>query len=383
MRSILIELMHRDILLLALLAAIALALFLFTRDMAAKERALDARIAAEWFDKGEQQARAGEQDKAIASFRKATSIDHDNRMYLLALANALAAAGHRQEASQVLLGLREVSPEDAEINLQLARLAAKSGNEDEAVRYYHNAFFGLWTGEKADEERRNARVELIRFLLNDHQSSKALPEVLALAAEIPEDDEAGQAETGQLFLMAGDPQRALKHFARAIALNQYNAEALAGAGQASFQLADYTAASRYLETALAQGFNAEPERQLLAVAKLIQTNDPLAPHLTREDRNRRLLAAFDQATLRLQACLDRRPGQESSKSTSLESLKSDAVTMQARLQPSNLRRDPEMLPAGMELISKIEEATDAACGEPAGLDRALLLIGRKHRGALQ
>jgi len=85
----------------------------------------------------------------------------------------------------------------------------------------------------------------------------------------------------------------------------------------------------------------------------------------------------------LQACLDRRPGQESSKSTSLESLKSDAVTMQARLQPSNLRRDPEMLPAGMELISKIEEATDAACGEPAGLDRALLLIGRKHRGALQ
>ena len=57
--------------------------------------------------------------------------------------------------------------------------------------------------------------------------------------------------------------------------------------------------------------------------------------------------------------------------------------MQSKLQMRNLRRDPELLRDGVELISKIEEATDASCGKPAGLDQALLLIGRKYRGAMQ
>ena len=46
------RIVHRDILLLVLLFAIAVALFFFTRAMAAKERQLDTDVAAFWFSEG-------------------------------------------------------------------------------------------------------------------------------------------------------------------------------------------------------------------------------------------------------------------------------------------------------------------------------------------
>lgn len=344
---------------------------------------MDARVAAVWFREGEEQVRAGKMEKAIDAFRKATSNDRDNREYIVALANALAAAGHNEEARQALLRLRESAPENAEINLHLARLAAKRGDAAEAVRYYHNALYGRWSGGQVDQERRKVRIELIHFLLDHQQRSGALSEALILGAEIPEGDAGAQTETGQLFLEAGDAQHALKHFMHAIALNRNDTTALAGAGNAAFQLGDYAQARRYLEAALAQGLNSQAARQHLAVTKMILANDPLAPHLTREERNRRVLVDFDQSLRRLQSCLDQHSGKKDAPSSALDALKADAVAMQPKLQPRNLRRDPELLRAGMELIYKIEEATRVNCGEPAGLDRALLLIGRKHGGALQ
>jgi len=377
------RIVRRDILLLVLLSAIAVVSFLFTRAMAAKEREIDAREAAAWFAKGEEQLRTGDTRGALDSFRKATSRDRDNRTYVLALANALAATGHSEEAGQALLRLRESSPENAEINLYLARLAAKRGDVAEAVRYYHNSLYGLWSGRQIDQNQRQVRVELIHFLLDHQESSRALSEVLVLATEIPDDDPAGQTEVGQLFLKAGDAQHALKHFVSAIALDRNNSAALAGAGNAAFDLGDYVAASRYLGAASAQGRSSESDQQLLDTAKMILSNDPLAPHLAREERNRRVLVDFGQSLRRLQSCLNQRSSKTNSTSSGLEQLQADALAMQSKLQMRNLRRGPELLRAGMELISKIEETTNASCGEAEGLDRALLLIGRKYRGALQ
>ncbi len=377
------RIVHRDILLLVLLSAIAVALFLFTRAMAAKERELDARVAAAWFREGEGQVRTGDMASAIDSFRKATNRDRDNRTYVLALANALAEADHSEEARQALLRLRESSPENAEINLYLARLAAKRGDVAEAVRYYHNALYGLWTGSQIDQERRKVRVELIHFLLDHQEHSGALSEVLILGADIPEGDAAGQTETGQLFFEAADAQHALKHFVRAIALSRNNTAALAGAGNAAFAMGDYVLARRYLEAALEQDHSLESSLQLLSITKMILSNDPLAPHLARGERNRRVLVDFDQALGRLQSCFRQQSGKRDNASSGLQSLEADALTMQSQLRSGNLRRDPELLRAGMELISNIEEATNASCGEPAGLDRALLLIGRKHQEALR
>ena len=342
---------------------------------------MDARVAAVWFREGEQQVRAGDLKRAIESFRKATSNDSDNRQYVIALANALAAAGHDEEARQALLRLRETSPENAQINLYLARLAAKRGDVAETTRYYENALYGLWTGTQVDEERRKVRVELIRFLLDHHQRSGALSEALVLGTESPLDDPGAQTEAGQLLLEAGDAQHALKYFMRVIALNRTNAVALAGAGNAAFQLGNYVEARRYLEAALAQGLESESALQLLTVSKMILSHDPLESYLRREERSKRLVADFEQSLRRLQSCL----GQQSAKkdSPSLETLEADAMEIQGKLQPKNLQQDPELLRAGMELICKIEEATRNSCGDPVALDRALLLVCRKHSGALQ
>ena len=43
--------------------------------------------------------------------------------------------------------LRESEPEDREINLQLARLAASRQDVTEALRFYHNALYAPWPNE--------------------------------------------------------------------------------------------------------------------------------------------------------------------------------------------------------------------------------------------
>ena len=208
--------------------------------------------------------------------------------------------------------------------------------------------------------------------------------MLILGAEIPEDDAAGQIETGQLFLKAGDAQHALKHSLRALAMIGRTRPPLQGAGNAAFQLGDYARASRYLEAALAQDPSSESDQATPRMSpRWFCPTTPWRRILATEERNRRVIVDFDQALRRLQSCLGQQSGKSNSATSSLQSLEADALAMQSKLQPRNLRRDPELLGAGMELISKIEEATNAGCGEPTGLDHALLLIGRKHQGALQ
>ncbi len=121
-----IRILHRDILLISALVLCAVGLFLFTRTVAAKERQLNRRVAAIWYQEGQRQLSSGAVEQAVESYRNATAND-DNRTYVLALAEALAMSNHHAEAEQALLHLRESKPEDVEINLHLARLEAKGG----------------------------------------------------------------------------------------------------------------------------------------------------------------------------------------------------------------------------------------------------------------
>ena len=370
------RLIHRDILLLVAISAIAGAAFLFTRSMAAKERRLNQHVAATWFDKGQQQLQAGDIKRAVESLRKATGADYENREYGLALANALAVAGHVEEARYALLRLRESAPESAEVNLDLGRLAARRGDVAEASRYYHNALYGLWTGKQVDQRQREVRMELIRFLLDRQQRSPALSELLILETDLPE-DVAVQTEVGRLFLEADDASHAMKHFTRALRSDKRNPATLAGAGEAAFRLGDYAQARRYLESALASG-ETETVQQLLSLTKTILTADPLSPRLTREERSHRLQLGFDQAVATLEACINRTGNH--SNLTELNAMHAEALAMRPQLKVAKLRRDADLLDSAVDLIGRIEEAARVDCGEPEGLDRALLLIGRKYRG---
>jgi predicted Zn-dependent protease len=241
-----IRVLHRDILRIMALILCTIGLFFLTKMMAVKEQKLDSRIAAMWYRKGQEQIASGAVGSAIDSFRNATTNDRDNPAYVLGLADALASANHLAEAEQALLRLRESTPEDAEINLQLARLAAKSGDIRGAARYYHDALYGLMRGPQVDEQRQRIRAELVSLLLDHHDHDQALSELLVMDAELPHTP-AAHVKAGQLFLEAGDAHRALSDFEEAIQLDRHNPAALSGAEEAAASLGYEKKARAYQE----------------------------------------------------------------------------------------------------------------------------------------
>jgi tetratricopeptide (TPR) repeat protein len=355
---------HREFIgLMVLIVAGIVGLFL-TRAAAASNRQMHREDAARWFHEAQGDVAASRPADAVPALRHAVAIDRDNAVYRLALASALAASGEDEAARQVLVSLRQLTPEDPEINLQLARLESRRQDRTAAIEYYQNALHGVWPADRGDS-RRNVRVELIKYLLRYGQQSRALSELLVLSANLP-DDAVPQRDIGNLFLSAGDPRRALDHFGRALRLAPGDAGALAGAGEASFAIGDYTRARTYLR-ALAS----PPERlaDMRVIADAVLTADPLAPRLTREERQRRLEAGLDQAERRLDSCL------------ALDDPLRQAVAAVARAAtPGRRLADPELIEQGVDVIGRVEQSADERCGRGSPLDRAWRTIAARHGG---
>jgi tetratricopeptide (TPR) repeat protein len=363
--------------LLILIALATLPLFLFTRSMAARNRAMNVGIANKWYQQGQERLRSGQTQEAIEFFRNATTNDHDNAEYTLALANALASADHVEEARQALLRLRTAAPESGEINLNLARLDAKDGIMTEAVRYYHNALYGIWPPDQLAGRRARVRVELVQYLLTAGDTSQALSELLILSSDIP-DNAPSHKNVGQMFLQAGDSEHALEQFAQALRINNKDPDALNGAGRATFNLGDYINASRYLQSAVVNGSKSETTLTLFELTKLILSHDPLAAKLGTEERIRRISENLNFASGELQSCIDKNQGDEAV-SAMLAPLEAEVEEgMQGPFQAKELRADPEGFRTGLNLIQRIETATGQICGASSNMDKALLFIGKKH-----
>jgi tetratricopeptide (TPR) repeat protein len=369
--------LDRRVLLLALLVAIAVGLFLFTRSAALREHRMEIRLAGIWYNTGERQIGAGAIDEAIDSFRRAIANDRQNRKYAFALADALAAGNHDQEAEQTVLRLHELDPANAEINLDLARLAAKRGDFSEALHSYENAIYGHWTGTGIDERQREVRVELVRFLLANQQRDRALSELLILNSDLPE-AATSHVEAGDLFLQAGDPRHGLQNFTEAIKLDPHNPPALSGGGEASFQLGDYSAAERDLEASRELGSLPPHAEQTLSLARMVLSADPLARGIGPKEREQRLMVGYQQAFQRMQDCLTRPSLQMNA--PDMQALATEAATTRARIQGKRIRYDPDLLRYGLDLIYRMETTTNIHCGEPMGMDEALLLIASKRDG---
>jgi tetratricopeptide (TPR) repeat protein len=176
---------HREIVVLAVLIAIAVGAFLVTRRFAASNDALRRRDAAAWYASGQQALERRDLDTAVNALRRATARNPDAVTYRLALAEALTVAQQDDAARQLLLGLREVQPEDSQTNLRLARLEGRRGDTAAAGRYYEAAVLGLWKGEQR-RARRQVRTEFIQFLLSHGERDRAVSELLALEVSLGE-----------------------------------------------------------------------------------------------------------------------------------------------------------------------------------------------------
>jgi hypothetical protein len=105
---------------------------------------------------------------------------------------------------------------------------------------------------------------------------------------------------------------------------------------------------------------------------MVTAEDPLAPGLPADERQKRLLADLDQATRRLDQCQSR------GTSPDLDALNGEAGEMRTNLASKVFFADPGLMTSGLGLIYRIENAVDARCGAAEGQDEALLLIGRRH-----
>ena len=365
---------HREIVVLVVLCALVAVGFVLTRMAATANRALRHRDAAAWYERGERDLVRGQNDSAIRALRRATAINRDNRAYRLALAAGLAADRQDDAARQVLLSVRESSPEDPDVNVRLARLEARHDDLPGAVRYYQNAVHGSWNGDQGDA-RRQVRTELIRYLLAHQERGRALSELLVLVGDLP-DDVTSQNEAGQLLLEAGDARRALDRFRQALRIDPKNAPALAGAGEAAFDSGDYASAERYLRAA-------EPASsrvmEMRVIADFVLTRDPLRPGLSLRQRQERAMAGFMRALEALDDCINK----QLANSSGLEALRSEASAFEPDLSLARVRRAPESIDTALNLIYRIEQRANETCGQGSDFDRALLLIGARHEAERQ
>jgi tetratricopeptide (TPR) repeat protein len=370
---------RRTLLVLAALTALAVASFAAVSRLVTRLKANEKRIAWHAYEAGLAQVQSGYADNALDDFRAALSYDRDNPEYQLSLARALRDTGRLDESEAYLLHLWSAAPQDSTINLALARLAARRHSIDDATRYYHSAIYGFWPNTP-DENRRRTRFELIEFLLQQNAFPQAQAELIALAQIVPP-DAAQHLTVADLFLRAHDDANALAQYESALKLEPKNAAALAGAGAVAFQMGRYRTAKSFLQKALDTDPQNSQARDHLQTTGLVLATDPFLRRISDAERNRRVIAAFNHAGDRLKSCAEANDLDLSAASTSnpgndLTALWSRWQLARPQLRQLNSPTNVDLPDTLMDLVFQIEQQTTQLCGQPTGVDLALVLISR-------
>jgi tetratricopeptide (TPR) repeat protein len=365
---------------LAMVSVLLVLLFITTGIVVGRYHRLERRLAEDWYSRGDQALKGGQGRVALADFRSALAYSRDNPLYQLRLAQALAATGRVEEARVYLVSLRDREPGNGPVNLELARLAAAQQDVAEAVQYYHNAVYCEWEGDPV-VQRRAVRLELVHFLLLSDQTAAARAELLAVAGNLPPDAPL-QIQVGKLLVSAGGSSDALNLFRLAVSENPRSAAALAGAGECYFHTGQYALAEPYLNHALRLDPKLTQVAAMRDTVRAVLEMDPFARWLGEEQRAQRASRDFEQALARLQDCAAQRGVDlKETGSDPLQDLYARATALQATRQHRTLTHDSESVSQTMDLVFEIEKTASQACGEPQGLDLALLLIAREQEGA--
>lgn len=356
---------HRELLALLLLAAVGVTLFLLTRQLAASNAALRRADAVTWHAQGRRALAQGDTPHALTALRHASHLDPGSRDISVTLAAAFRAAGQHEEAAAVLEALRKTHPDDADVNLGLARLESERHALPAAVRAYQTALDALWAPGDA-ELSRNVRLEFIALLQQHGDRARALSQALVYAAELPP-DAASQLRAAHLLFEVGAPRRALQRFTLVLTTQPQNAGALAGAGEAAFALGDYEAARRYLSQLPARN---DHLTSLQRVSALVLSVDPLAPRVPGRERERRLQELLRHARTRLLTC-----GGNASLLKDLDALQRPGHA--ARVRAAADGGAANRLEDGVTLASHVVQVS-ASCRPVDDFGRAVTIIARRH-----
>ena len=369
----------REPVILALLSALAVLSFLAVGGLSRMYHAQQQALGNRWFTRGTADLKDGHFDRAVGDFRAALRYSRDNYDYQLNLAQSLIGLNRTDEAYAYLINLWDREPENGLVNLELARIAAKKGENERALRYYHNAIYAIWPGDQ-EAQRRNTRLELIEYLLGIHARAQAQSELIALAANLGDDPSLHQL-VGDLFLQAQDYEHALAEYRLTLKSDHHNPAALAGAGVAAFELGRYSLAQRYLQVAVALNSDDKQSTDILKTTERVLQMDPFRRQISADQRNRIVIEAFASAGERLKSCSATvNPSGSNSSETVEQSLADGWAKMKPKINERDLRRDPDLAEGAMDLVFEIERETKIACGAPTGTDLVLLLISKLHEG---
>jgi tetratricopeptide (TPR) repeat protein len=375
------RLILRDAVSLLSLFLITVVIFLLTLLLYRSFRNHQQELGLRWKTRGEAALQAGNPIQAIDALRSALAYVPD-RETEIELATALAQAGKTVEATAYFNTLLESAPGDGTINLELARLAAKQGNERLAIQRYQAALDGTWEGNGYDR-RREVRLELVNYYLSRKEFASARTQLLIAASNAPDDPAIKDAIAAQ-FEKALDPSDALSLYRSVSARRDAPLAAFEGAGRTAFNMGQYRVANAYLSRALSQpGAATLPPAEKAADQYMVNTASHillLFPSLDLPSRSRaeRILYIRKVGRDRLSACTTSNPAA----APKLASIVSRWDQLPAVLNVSQLEEQPDLENSILQLAYDTETATAPICGQPSG-DDALLLRIAQNPGAVE
>lgn len=374
------------------LCGVTVALFLLTLLLFRSFENRREDLGRRWAERGRLALGNNHPDQAVAALRTALSYN-DALPEQLLLAQALAKAGHIEEADNYFLTLRESRPGDGFINLQLARLARKQGDAPQAIDFYRASIFGDWPGDGA-QRRREVRFELSGYLAQRGENSDARDELLIAAGNTPET--AGVDDLfGDRLEALGDAADALQFYEKSLAVLPHGRATRGKAGQLAYHLGKYAAADKLLTEALADHaggkLDAADETRwstLAADARRIPQLS-LSRELPASERAEHILLAATIVQARLDACAGTPAATPAATPTVASPIPPPAstpappalVVLRSRwsaaadqLKKRTLERDAALEDSVTQLIDDTETQTVAPCGHPVGDDALLLLL---------
>jgi Tfp pilus assembly protein PilF len=262
------RLLARDTVALSTLLSIVLTLTFITYALFHSFTAYRLKLEQRWKARGEAALANHKPQQAIESLRSALAYAPDDRTLQIELATALAAAGRTQEAVVYFDTLHEAEPGNGMINVQLARLDVTQHNAPLAVDDYQAAVDGTWNGDGV-VRRREVRLELARYLIDQHRYDEAKNQLL-IAAGNAADNHQLQLTVAALLEQARGEGDAYNLYRKAAAFHDTRTLALIGAGRTSAAEGRYLLARNMLQQAVAQpDFAHLPDDQKTAAHSLL------------------------------------------------------------------------------------------------------------------
>lgn len=338
-------------------------------------------LADDWFAQGESSFRAGNAAAALADYRNALAFTPVNPKFQFHFAQALAATGHDEEARAYLLTLLSESPGSGPVNLELARISSGQKGMPEALRYYHSAIYGEWDSNPI-QTRWEVRRELCEYLLRRNSIDQAEPEVIALADNTPADDVPREKTVGALLLRTHTWNRALEVFNSILMQDRRDADALSGAGTASFETGKYQQALAYFERLPAAKRNEPGAAEMIETSRQISSLDPFLHGLSPREKAARTLQSLAIALNRLRVCSQSQGAPVSAVPpvTSMQQLFASSAAQRKQWSRSILERNPDSVEAAMAFVFQAENLAAQQCGQSSGGDHALWLLSRGGEG---